>query len=129
MGFGTVAFDTLSVSGAITGTAKSVNADYLAAGTAKYRIQYNGSTNAVNDSLNHSSFTDNGTGDYTLAFTNSFTDTSYSCVGANRSPGATAGGPDQFDHSASSVRNYLFNSSIAGYDGTQASVIISGNLA
>jgi hypothetical protein len=124
MAFGTLKADTLTHS-----TAGSLATNFVVQGTPNYRIQYNGSTNAVNDSLNNSSFTDNGTGDYTLAFTNSYTGTSYSCVGANRSPGAVAGGPDQFDHSASSVRNYLFNSSIASYDGTQASVIISGDLA
>ena len=36
MANGTIAFDTLSTSGQISGTAKSVDADYVVSGSAKY---------------------------------------------------------------------------------------------
>ena len=80
MAFGTVAFDTLSVSGAITGTAKSVNADYLATGISKAFVRFDGTgTLAINKSLNHSSVTDNATGNYTPVYTSNFSDAN-SCV-------------------------------------------------
>ena len=51
MANGTIAFDTLSTSGQITGTAKSVDTDYLASGSAKAWANYKGtSTNAINAS-------------------------------------------------------------------------------
>ena len=80
MAFGTLAFDTLSVSGAITGTAKSVNADYLATGISKAFVRFDGTgTLAINKSLNHSSVTDNATGNYTPVYTSNFSDAN-SCV-------------------------------------------------
>ena len=73
MANGTIAFDTLSTSGQISGTAKSVDTDYLASGSAKAWLNYKGtSTNAINASLNTTSVTDNGTGDYTQNMTNNF---------------------------------------------------------
>jgi len=73
MANGTIAFDTLSTSGQITGTAKSVDTDYLASGSAKAWTNYKGtSTNSIRNSLNTTSVTDNGTGDYTQNITNSF---------------------------------------------------------
>tara|TARA_R110000751_G_scaffold168114_1_gene273938 strand:+ start:1195 stop:1599 length:405 start_codon:yes stop_codon:yes gene_type:complete len=73
MANGTIAFDTLSTSGQISGTAKSVDTDYLASGSAKAWLNYKGtSTNAINASLNTTSVTDNDTGDYTQNMTNNF---------------------------------------------------------
>ena len=61
MANGTIAFDTLSTSGQITGTAKSVDTDYIVNGSAKCWVQYNAST-AIQDSLNTTSLTDSATG-------------------------------------------------------------------
>tara|TARA_R100000654_G_scaffold65541_1_gene93431 strand:+ start:589 stop:981 length:393 start_codon:yes stop_codon:yes gene_type:complete len=130
MAFGTLAFDTLSVSGVITGAVKSVDADYLATGAPKYWIQYNGSTNVTLGSLNSSSVTDNGTGDHSFAYTNVFPNTGYSCTGAHRSPGATGGLGANFDQAAGNTRYYQFTAANDGnFDATQISVTISGNLA
>jgi hypothetical protein len=41
-------------------------------GLAKYWITFTQSSNAVGDSFNHTSATDNGTGDHTLAIANDF---------------------------------------------------------
>ena len=41
MANGTIAFDTLSTSGQITGTAKSVDTDYVVNGSAKGMGKYN----------------------------------------------------------------------------------------
>ena len=76
MGFGTVAFDTLSVSGAITGTAKSVDSDYLLNGSAKaHYTTASGASPII--SLNISSVTDSGTGLYFGTLTNVLSGTNH----------------------------------------------------
>jgi len=70
MANGTIAFDTLTTSGQISGTAVSVDADYLAYGSAKAWAALNGSTFGLKDSFNITSATDNGTGDYTFTIAN-----------------------------------------------------------
>jgi len=89
MANGTIAFDTLSTSGQISGTAKSVDTDYLASGSAKAWLNYKGtSTNAINASLNTTSVTDNGTGDYTQNMTNNFSSANNSyAVSTQAEPG------------------------------------------
>ena len=79
MANGTIAFDTLSTSGQITSTAKSLDTDYVVNGSSKHWINFTGeSTPTVRDSLNAGSITDNGTGDYTIAITNSMGNGNYS---------------------------------------------------
>ena len=68
MANGTIAFDTLQTSGQISGTAKSLDADYLTTGTGKAWIFTNQVT-AV-DSFNMTATTDHGTGTYTNSITN-----------------------------------------------------------
>ena len=83
MANGTIAFDTLSTSGQISGTAKSVDTDYLASGSAKCWIQFNGSgTIATNDSFNVSGITDRGTGIYTVTIANDMANDDYSVSGS-----------------------------------------------
>jgi len=78
MANGTIAFDTLSTSGQISGTATSVDADYLAYGSAKVWVNFNGqNTIAARDSFNLASLTDNGTGDYTITFSNNMGNANY----------------------------------------------------
>ena len=48
---------------------------------AKGWLNYNGSTNTINDSYNVSSVTDNGTGDFTINWTTSFSTANYVVVG------------------------------------------------
>ena len=43
-------------------------------------VNFNGSTNVINGSFNVSSTTKNGTGDYTVNFTNAMVDANYSVV-------------------------------------------------
>jgi hypothetical protein len=75
----TVEFDTLRSSGQITGTAKSVDTDYVVNGSGKHWINFNGqSTPAVRDSFNAGSITDNGTGDFSIAITNNMGNGNYS---------------------------------------------------
>ena len=78
MANGTIAFDTLSTSGQISGTAVSVDADYLAYGAGKvwWSIITDGS--GFHGSFNTTSLTDNGTGDYTITFNNDMANDDYS---------------------------------------------------
>lgn len=76
---GTLVLDTLQ-NGA--GTA-STSADNVINGCAKAWVNYKGTaTRAINGSYNVSSVTFNGTGDYTINFTNGLTDANYSVTGA-----------------------------------------------
>ena len=87
MANGTIAFDTLQTSGQITGTAKSVDTDFVVNGVNKIWVDLDGTgTIAIDDSLNCTSATDNNTGDYTVTFTNSMNSATYSgaAMGANR---------------------------------------------
>jgi len=78
MANGTIAFDTLSTSGQITGTAKSLDTDYVVNGSAKMVINYDQIADTVRSSLNVSSVSDNSTGNFTITFTASKTDINYS---------------------------------------------------
>lgn len=72
---GTLVLDTLQ-NGA--GTA-STSADNVINGSAKAWVNFNGiPTVAIRASYNVSSITRNGTGDYTVNFTNAFADANYS---------------------------------------------------
>jgi hypothetical protein len=67
-------------------------------GAAKAWVNFNGTgTVAIRASLNTSSITDNGVGDYTVNFTSSLSDANYSCVvtgdRANAAVGAVRNSP------------------------------------
>ena len=77
MANGTIAFDTLSTSGQIDGTARSIDTDYLLNGTAKLWMNLDGSTFGIGDSFNMTSATDNGAGDYTGTIANDMANTEW----------------------------------------------------
>jgi hypothetical protein len=133
MANGTIAFDTLSTSGQITGTAKSVDTDYVVSGSAKawYNLIGTG-TAALNDSLNISGITDNGTGSYTGAFSSNMGNATYSggVVDSNNADVASAvhtrwrsGGV-----ATSSVESNTYYNGAAA-DATIVGVSINGDLA
>ena len=92
MANGTIAFDTLSTSGQISGTAKSVDADYLAYGSAKCWVNFDGSASgaAARGSFNLASMTDSGTGLYVCNLTNAFANTN-DCAATSSASAATTG--------------------------------------
>ena len=92
MANGTIAFDTLSTSGQITGTAKSVDTDYVVNGSAKMWVNFTGvTTTAARDSFNISSLTDNGTGNTTVNINNNMGNANYSgCYFTNANAGTAA---------------------------------------
>ena len=83
MANGTIAFDTLQTSGQITGTAKSVDTDYVVNGSAKAWVRFDSvvSTTSITNSFNKTSITDEGTGDTTVTITNNMSDGLYSMSG------------------------------------------------
>jgi hypothetical protein len=82
MANGTIAFDTLTTSGQIDGTARSIDTDYLLNGSAKVWSNYvTASSFSINDSFNYASITDSGAGFATHNFTNAFANALFSYVG------------------------------------------------
>jgi len=131
MANGTIAFDTLQTSGQITGTAKSVDTDYVVNGSAKSWIHYKTSTSTTifTPSLNITSVTDNGTGNTTITMTNAFdSTTSYNTVGADDYYGLC--NVAENTGKTSSVFNvYNYNNSFALVDTNNISATVHGDLA
>ena len=72
---GTIVADQLQ-----DGAGNSTSMDNAIYGSAKAWANFNGSTAVIRASYNVSSITKNGTGDYTVNFTNAFADTNYVAV-------------------------------------------------
>lgn len=84
---GTLVITTLS-----DGT-NSTSATNCIQGSAKAWVNFNGTgTVAIRASYNVSSITDNGTGDYTINFTNAFADVNYAYVAGMRNEPAPGSG-------------------------------------
>ena len=79
MANGTISFDTLTTSDSVnTGTEKSIDTSYLFNGVVKWFATHRGDfSNAVEDSFNVASHTDNGTGGVIYSFTNNMGNTDY----------------------------------------------------
>jgi len=68
-------------------------------------VNFNGTgTVAIRASFNVSSITDNGTGDYTVNFTNALADANYSAVGSTGPKGTNSESFTIFSYATSSVR-------------------------
>ena len=127
MANGTIAFDTLQTSGQITGTAVSVDTDYLAYGSAKAWLH--GNTSAVlQDSLNISSGNDDGTGEYTYTYTNNMTSTGlYSATTGAQTSGNNLSNPRNITSSTVVIHIHVANSGSANDNNHFAQV--AGDLA
>ena len=82
MANGTIAFDTLQTSdSANTGTSKTLDTSYIFNGVSKAWVNLQGTdTFAIRDSFNLTSATDNGTGDYTFAYTTNMANDNFCAV-------------------------------------------------
>ena len=116
MANGTIAFDTLQTSGQITGTAKSVDTDYVVNGSSKCWVTLNGTgTAAILDSLNTSGLTDNGTGDYTVAINNDFSTVNYSLTTGVKGVSGTSNAIAEIDiGTASSASSFKMDTMRSG---------------
>lgn len=89
MALGKIKVDTLEHS-----TAGSLDTQFVVSGGTKAFVRFNGtSTLAINKSLNHSSVTDNATGNYTPVYTSVFSDenSAVTCSKKNESSNASFG--------------------------------------
>jgi hypothetical protein len=76
---------------------------------AKAWVNFNGTgTVAIRASFNVSSITDNGTGDYTVNYTNALTDANYAIIALQRSNSQTAGYEDSSSLLTTSTRIFYF---------------------
>ena len=74
MAFGIIKADILTHS-----TAGSLATNFVVNGSSKAWIQHDATnSDAIGDSLNHSSLTDNGTGDYTYVVASAYSNANYS---------------------------------------------------
>ena len=114
MANGTIAFDTLQTSGQITGSAKSLDTDYVVSGVNKAWVRIDGiGTAGIDSSFNFSSLTDNGTGDYSVTITNAMSsvDTYYVIEGQYVNSANTSGA--QWSNSTASLVRFLVKDSSA----------------
>ena len=111
---------------------KSVGADYVIDGSAKAWVNFNGTgTIAARDSLNVSSLTDNGSGDYTVNFTNGFADVNHASSGFVGEDGKVASYRNNIGgNAAGSARVAAFNTATSGrQDQSLMTTITYGDLA
>ena len=113
----------------VTGEGNSTTTN-LQQGLAKSWWEVDGTGTAhINDSLNTSGFTDHGTGDYTVTYSNNMGNATYSAVGScGRNGGSYAGGdceiPGDGATTTSTIRFYSYT-----YDAGLADVVyISGQI-
>jgi hypothetical protein len=97
----------------------SVPVDTVIGGSAKAWVNFNGTgTVAIRQAFNVSSITDNGTGNYTLNFTNALADVNYSVItqGSVSFGGvATTAHPSSVSAQATTSCRVRFSSSYEGY--------------
>ncbi len=92
------------------------------------------STQAITKSLNASSITDNGTGDSTIAVTNTMGDANYIQIGNTVHDSGSYVAFNSFDHDSPStasnvIMNCCLNSNGSLHDGEHQMVVVHGDLA
>ena len=116
---------TINVSNISDGTT-TVATTFVTNGSA--RAWSNSSSTAIRDSFGISSFTDNGTGDFSHALTNSFSSADYAMAAAGFSGGSRT---VVFDSAAtaSDARIHTYLSSSGGLSDTSSTFALFGDLA
>lgn len=115
---------TLTISTLSDGT-NSTSATNCIQGSAKAWVNFNAiGTVAIRASYNVSSITDNGTGNFTVNFTNAFADTNYVCVGFARrddtNPGFLLGAGTAYTKTTSSMQiGVVFTPNTVLYDSAE----------
>jgi hypothetical protein len=118
---------TVTVQTISNGTVSTSSANVIQ-GSAKAWVNFNGSGGTIRASYNVSSITVNGTGDYTVNFTNAFADTNYAAVygagfsGASDNSLKWAESASPATYSTTAIRLYNVGSTLG--NSTQNSVAI-----
>ena len=116
---------TLEVSNLNDGTT-TVATTFVTNGSA--RAWSNSSSTAIRDSFGISSFTDNGTGDYSHALTNSFSSADYVMAAAGFSASARTVVFDSAS-TASSARVHVYITSSGSINDNSSNFVLFGDLA
>jgi hypothetical protein len=119
-----------TAAGNVTVTSEGGAATFqLQQGLAKAWTVFTGTgTAAIDDSLNTSSLTDNGTGDYTLDWSNSFASTRYAGGGITGNSNGNFGISGTL-MSASDIRARTYTTNNAAFDTDIAACNLMGDLA
>jgi len=89
--------------------ANSVAMEYVAGGSAKaWGHVATANSTTLDDSFNYTSVTDNGTGDWTYAFTNSMTNSAYSFVSIHGSAGSNSAFSRSNTYATGSIRFWTY---------------------
>jgi hypothetical protein len=121
MANGTIAFDTLSTSGQISGTAKSVDTDYVVNGSGKASCLFDQTAPAIDASFNTASLTDTSAGKGIVNWTNNMSGAlTYSCTtgvtnGNNSHPYLNAVLADKL-HVSQTTSAFPFRAGYAGFE-------------
>jgi hypothetical protein len=108
----------------------SVPASAVLRGTAKAWATFDPSSPALTEDFNIASLTDNGTGDFSLNFTNAMSTTTYSSLFAPEVlSGSSTGSPRLNSQTTTLTRVLFFNNVNAALDPGGAHNIVSGDLA
>ena len=113
----------------------SVGMEYVANGSAKVWINFNGTgTVAIRDSFNVSGLTDSGTGKYTPAYSNNMSNAVYCATACADTPSAVVGGvhiPQTSDSNKTSGQCLIGCTNFSGTstDMSQYSYLVNGDLA
>ena len=137
MANGTIAFDTLQTSGQIGSTlnkastgSRSVDTDYLVSGSTKMYAHITQSTPVVNNSLNSSSHTDNGTGISDVTFINNMADVFFTTTIGLRNTGNYVHGTTLAnDGKTSQARAQSLINANTGEDSTDIGIQVVSDLA
>jgi hypothetical protein len=123
---GTIVADTLTHS-----TAGSLTTDYVVNGAAKswQRTTVTGGTPSVIESLNNSSVTDDGTGNYVYSFTSNMSSASYGAAGNVNEPSGVACINNGTGFGASGYRVYIHDHANTDTDPNFVSNNLFGDLA
>ena len=123
---GKIVADTLEHS-----TAGSVTTDYVVNGSAKswQRTTVSGGNPSLNDTLNTSSVTDSGVGNYYYAVSSSLSTTTYCASGNVNEPGGVACINNATGFTTSNYRVYIQNHANSDTDPNYVSNALHGDLA
>ena len=123
MALGKIKADTLEHS-----TSGSVDTKFVVEGSAKAWAHFDGSAATLDDNLNFSSLTDNGTGDYNPNLTSNMSSVSYSCAGSSNMTSSNRGAFRALTYTTSTVNIRIYGNGSA-VDASDVSVNFHGDLA
>ena len=122
---GKIIADTLE-----TGAGADIATSYVVNGSAKVWVKFQAySTNSIFDSVNVTSFTDNGTGDFTVNFNNNMGNAFYSATAGKWNSASNTGFTINCQDNDSSLQDVITFENDVATDPHACSLAIHGDLA